>query len=36
MSSNHWTLFVPRRVSATTFVLLGLTGFLVSIAGTAL
>jgi hypothetical protein len=31
-----WTLFVPGRLSVTTFVLLGLTGFLVSIAGTAL
>jgi hypothetical protein len=31
-----WTLWVPRPVSVTTFTLLGLTGLLVLIAGTAL
>jgi hypothetical protein len=31
-----WTLFVPRPVSVATFFLLGSTGFLVLIAGSAL
>jgi hypothetical protein len=31
-----WTLWVPRPVSVTTFILLGLTGFVVLVAGTAL
>ncbi len=31
-----WTLFVPGRVSVTTFVLLGLTGLVILIGGSAL